>query len=354
MAGDRAILDQQAHMFPVEDALMYIQTGGKPGQGSTYFTVDNPDFGAVFTYYLKEVPKTMKEERQEKEKELFEAKQPIPQPTREQLRMEEAEEDPYLVFAIRDGSGEGIRKLYTKASKGINRMNWDLRYSSTYPATGGSSGRFGRGSGDDFNSSSGLLAMPGAYSVELYLVARGEVSQLQGPVQFSAHLLNHSSLPATDMGALVAFQKEASELTRVMTGTRQLAREQQEKLTAIRKAMKQTPGTGAEMLGQVLKLEAGLEDLLYKLEGPEARASSEELPPMQVPLNDRLSVMIRTHWSSTAELTTTETEQLRILSEEFPPVLAQLEQIVGEINQVEAKLEELKAPWTPGRMPELD
>jgi hypothetical protein len=156
------------------------------------------------------------------------------------------------------------------------------------------------------------------------------------------------------MGALVAFQKEASELTRVMTGTRQLAREQQEKLTAIRKAMKQTPGTGAEMLDQVLKLEAGLEDLLFALEGPEARASSEELPPMQVPLNDRLSVMIRTHWSSTAELTATETEQLRILKEEFPPVLEQLEEIVDEIAQVEAKMEELKAPWTPGRMPELD
>jgi hypothetical protein len=74
---------------------------------------------------------------------------------------------------------------------------------------------------------------------------------------------------------------------------------------------------------------------------------------MPVPLNRRLSVMIRTHWSSTSELTTTETDQLEILREEFPPVLARLEAMVNEINQVEKQMEELKAPWTPGRIPEL-
>jgi len=354
MARDRSILEKEAHMFPVSDALMYIQTSGKMGQGSTYFTADNPEFGAEFTYYLKEVPKTLKKERQENERELFDAKEPIPQPTRDQLRAEEAEEDPYLVFAIRDGSGAPIRKLYKKASTGINRMHWDFRYASSNPVTGSSTGRFGRSGGDDFNSTSGLLAMPGNYSVELYLVARGEVKQLLEPVAFQAKLLNHATLPASDFGALVAFQKEVSEFSRVMTGTRQLAREQQEKLAAFRKAMKQTPGTGVEMLDQVMGLERALDDLLFKLEGPSASASWEELPPMQVPLNRRLSVMIRTHWSSTAELTTTETEQLRILKEEFPPVLTELEEIVDGIAEVEERLDELKAPWTPGRMLELD
>jgi hypothetical protein len=75
---------------------------------------------------------------------------------------------------------------------------------------------------------------------------------------------------------------------------------------------------------------------------------------MDVPLNRRLSVMIRTHWSSTSELTTTETEQLRILKEEFPPLMAQLEQIVDGVNELDRELEALKAPWTPGRVPELN
>ncbi len=63
--------------------------------------------------------------------------------------------------------------------------------------------------------------------------------------------------------------------------------------------------------------------------------------------------MVRTHWSSTSELTKTESDQLEILKEEFPPLLASLEQIVDEIGQLDSRLEELKAPWTPGRVPKL-
>ena len=75
---------------------------------------------------------------------------------------------------------------------------------------------------------------------------------------------------------------------------------------------------------------------------------------MQVPLSRRLSIMSYTHWSSTSELTKTESEQLRILKEEFPPVLAQLEQVVDAVNELDRELEALKAPWTPGRVPELN
>jgi len=104
----------------------------------------------------------------------------------------------------------------------------------------------------------------------------------------------------------------------------------------------------------VLALQDEVEQILYKLEGPPAVASWEELPPMEVPLNSRLNVMVRTHWSSTAGLTRTETDQLAILREGFPPVLKQLQEVVDGIAGVEARLEELKAPWSPGRMPELD
>ena len=161
-------------------------------------------------------------------------------------------------------------------------------------------------------------------------------------------------MPAKSPRAVVAFQAEVSELSRVMMGTRQMAREQQVKLNTIRQAIKQTPGTGTGMLIDVLSLQDELDQVLYKLEGPSAKASWEELPPMEMPLNRRLNVMVRTHWSSTSDLTQTETDQLEILKEEFPPVLEQLKEVVAGIEKVEAKLDELKAPWTPGRVPKLD
>ena len=64
---------------------MFVQTRGKSNQGSTYFTSDNPEYGATFTYFLKETPKSKKELRKEKEKELFEAGEPIPQPSWREL-----------------------------------------------------------------------------------------------------------------------------------------------------------------------------------------------------------------------------------------------------------------------------
>lgn len=349
LAMDESIMEKEAHIFDVSDALMFVQTGGKYGQGSSFYRAKNPEFGATFTYYLKEVPQTLKEERREKEKELFKEKQPIPQPTGEQLRAEEAEEEPYLVFAIRDAEGEAVRKLYTKSSEGLKRISWDLRYSSNNPVVAGPSEK-----GKLASSKSGLLAMPGAYSVEIYQVNRGGVEQLTEAKAFNAVLLNQFSLPVQDREALADFQKEVSELSRVMTGAGRLANEQQGKLASIRSAIKQTPGSGLEVYEKVEELDAELRNILFALEGPKASASWEELPPMEMPLNKRLNVMVRTHWSSTSELTKTESDQLEILREEFPPLLAALEKVVDEIYKLDKRLEELKAPWTPGRVPELE
>ena len=196
--------------------------------------------------------------------------------------------------------------------------------------------------------------MPGEYSIELYMVAKGEVSKLVDAVPFRAKLLGQATLPAKNYQEVVDFQAEVSELSRVISGTRQMAREQQVKLNTIRKVIKQTPGTGSAMLTDVLALQDELDQILYKLDGPPAVASWEELSPMEMPLNRRLNIMVRTHWSSTAGLTQTETDQLEILREEFPPVLEQLKEVIDGINKVEARLEELKAPWSPGRIPSLD
>jgi hypothetical protein len=109
-----------------------------------------------------------------------------------------------------------------------------------------------------------------------------------------------------------------------------------------------------ELGSRVKEVEAQLRDIQYALDGPQAEASWEELPPMAMPLSRRLSTMTYTHWSSTAELTKTETYQLEILKEEFPPLLAKLAQVVEKIRELDKELEAVKAPWTPGRVPQLN
>ncbi len=64
---------------------MYLQQGGRYGQGSAVYQAKNPEFGATFYYYAKELPKSLKSERLKKEKELFKNGEQIPIPTKEQL-----------------------------------------------------------------------------------------------------------------------------------------------------------------------------------------------------------------------------------------------------------------------------
>src|SRR5438045_4590574 len=89
-------------LFPVKDALMYIQSQplggrGKSFQGESYFTAENPPFGATVTWYLKEALKTRKEKRQDAEKEAEKKGAPVGWPTRAELRAEEEEDAPAIV-----------------------------------------------------------------------------------------------------------------------------------------------------------------------------------------------------------------------------------------------------------------
>jgi len=96
------MLQKQAVIFPIKDALMFVPTRGKYGQGATYFAAPNPPVGATFTYYLKETPKTLKQKRKEKERKLWKENKPIPYPSWDELRAEDNEEKPYLLFTIFD------------------------------------------------------------------------------------------------------------------------------------------------------------------------------------------------------------------------------------------------------------
>ena len=70
-------------LFPVRDAWWYVpnvpmQAKEMPSQGSTSFSSDNPPFGAVFSYYVNELPKTAKAQRKETEKKLNDQNANIP------------------------------------------------------------------------------------------------------------------------------------------------------------------------------------------------------------------------------------------------------------------------------------
>ncbi len=340
-------LVQAAQVFPIKDALMYHQSRArsKGAQGETFFTAENPPFGATFTYYLKETEKTKREKRKEAEKETRKKKQSAeggpPYPAYAQLRAEDDEPAPYLIFTIADTSGNVVRRLTTPMKEGINRITWDLRYPSLAPIRGGDASQRG----------SRMFAMPGRYSVSLSKFVDGEIIELVKPVQFTAKVLMNTSLPAEDRNALATFREKIVKLQRAVLGAQQAANDLKTRSDAIKTALDVTPASTIEMKKSWRSLDEKLRTTMRSLNGDEtlSKRNENEAPSIVGRLND----MIYGQWGSSSAPTQTHQDAYKIVSEQFKPLLADLKTMIEvDLKNLDLKLESIGAPWTPGRLPE--
>lgn len=345
----KKMMDSTAYIFPIKDALLYAQRSrGGYGSGSNVYIADNPDFGATFTYYVKEAPKTLRQIRHEKEKELAKDKKPIPMPSLDDLRAEENEVEPYLIFTIKDEDGNIIRKLAEKVGKGISRTTWDLRFPSTNPV---------KLRDEKFSPTSmggsGMLVLPGKYSVSIDQVVRGETTHLAGPEPFNVVPLNNTTLPAKNRKELVAFQNELAELSRVIRGSEDFAEDMMERIRSDKQAAQRTMKTSQELMTKIEDVESRLDDILWKFNGQKPKASQEENLPAPPSINEQLNSIAWVHWRSTSGVTQTQRDVFALLKEQFPPVLSDLKEIFKtDLPEIEKQLEDIGAPWTPGRIPE--
>jgi photosystem II stability/assembly factor-like uncharacterized protein len=340
--------EKESHIFPVKDALIYTQTGGLYGQGSNFFYAPNPPYGATFTYYLKEIPKTLKEIRQEKEKELIKEKSPVPIPTMDELRAEEKQIPPYLIFNINDLKGNIVRKLSASPSKGTSRINWDLRYANNHDI-GLKEDKF-----DPYSTGrGGILALPDTYSVSMAMVFDDEVKELAGPVEFNTRALNNTSLPPADLAELIIFQDKVSGLINAVNAADKYAKDLLKRTQFIKQAVQNTPGSNFALMEATVTVEKKLEDILWALNGQMPAASDEENRPAPPPVQTRLGAIMEASYGNTSAPTQTQRDQYALLEEEFPPILVRLKVIAEtEIKSLENELDKLGAPWTPGRIPD--
>jgi hypothetical protein len=181
----------------------------------------------------------------------------------------------------------------------------------------------------------------------------GSITPLSGPVSFVAKPLENSTLPATDRQELVNYQNKVAELARTMQGTGNFIEELMKTTEHIRQALHNTPGAPMELSQKARKISEDLKEIEFIFNGTPAKASSEEVPPEQVPLNQRMNSIAYSHWGSTSAPTQTQLKDYDILMQEFPPVLEKIKLINTQIKEIEAKMENYDAPWTPGRIPEL-
>ncbi|MEK6321301.1 MAG: glycosyl hydrolase [Acidobacteriota bacterium] len=346
-------LTQEATLFPVKDAMMYIQSQplggrGKSFQGEAFFTADNPPFGATFTYYLKEAPKTKKQSRQEAEKEAERKGVPLPYPAFTDLSAEEEEEAPAIIFTIADSSGRVVRRLNAPLSPGMNRVSWDLRY----PAPTLAPPRPAEAEEDPFaEPPGGPLVIPGTYSVTVSKRVNGVTGKLSAPQEFTVFVEGQAAMSAPDRAALVEFQQKVARLQRAVNGALESANQLKTRLGQMKRALHETPAAEAKLTDDALSIEKRTNEILRLLRGDSAlRQRQETLPPSIV---ERVGTIVSGQRMSTSAPTQTQKDHYSAAAQEFEQVLGQLRALIeGDLAKLEKAMEAAGAPWTPGRIPE--
>lgn len=343
---NKETLDKEAHIFKIKDALMYHldRSKGRNSLGSTFYRADNPDFGATVTYYLKEAYKTRKDVRKENEKEIRkDAKKSYEYPTFEELRAEDLEESPYLVFVFSDDEGNVIRRLTAPNKPGINRITWDLRFPDMSPLS----------KNTKVNKHSGMPVMPGKYQVSMFKSVDGNLTKIAGPVEFNAKLLKNRTLPARDRKELTDFRKKMMKLTGAVYATQKYLDQLEERTDIIRKTLMATPGATVEMKADARRIELELAEFDKELNGDKSISARNA---NQTPwITDRLGRALYGMWFTDSEITQTNREVYNIVSEQMKTLTRKMRELAEkDLAAIERKLDELDAPWTPGRVPVWD
>lgn len=264
----------------------------------------------------------------------------VPYPAFEELRKEDDEEKPFLLFTISDAAGNVVRKLKTKVDSGINRFTWDLRYASTNPIKKASD-----------ENPSGYPVMPGKYKVTISVSINGILKEVAGPIEFEAKVLNNVTLPASDRNEMVAFQIKVSDLNRAINGAIEVSKDLKENIQILKTAIKQTKDAPQSLIDEANRIESENIAIYRKLVDDEVISSRNE--PVYPSISARIGEVVGGLWSSTSAPTETYKQNYTIAADEFKPVLANLRQLVEiDVKNIQNELDRLNAPWTPGRVPD--
>jgi hypothetical protein len=322
----------------------------KAFMGESFYSAPNPPFGAVFTYYLKDEPKTKKKERLAEEKRVAEKGGDVFYPTWDALRAEAREEEPVAILTVTDASGHVVRRVTGPVKAGFNRVAWDLRYPAANPA------KLPPAKPEEVEEDiftpppQGPLAMPGRYTVTLEKKVDGVETKLGEPVTFQAEVLGTASLPAPDRAKALEFERKVARLQRAVLGSVELAKEASKQIALLEKALLDAPAADAALAARARELGRKLKDLEVPLTGDKVVAKYQE--PVDPSIVDQVQRIVYSLWASTSAPTGTQQRAYDVAAQAFAPVLEKLKALTEvELPDLGRKAEAAGAPWSSGRVP---
>lgn len=337
------ILDKEAHIFEIEDALMYLEdrSFGRRSLGETFWRADNHEFGAVFTYHIKDSYETLKQKRKKAEKEAQKDGGSITYPTWDELRAEDYENSPEVIFTIKDSDGNVVRRLTAPQSKGMHRITWDLRYSDVSSVNEKS----------NVNKNAAFPVLPGKYSVSMSIHKDGQIKEVAGPVEFNCKPLNNRTLPTTNAANVLAFQKDAFKVAKDLNGMNNYLGEAKKLWSYYKTAYLHTGEANSEILKKLYDVELMVNEVDIKLNGDKTKSkrNTRQTPSM----NGRLGDILYSFWFSTSDITETAKNSLSVIKNQFGGVYNELQQIDTMLKEIKSDIEGAGGPWTPGSLPDM-
>ena len=156
-------------VFTPRKALQYSPIrSGSSSQGSNTYYAKNPDYGAIFTFYLSDEVSTKKQKRKKIEKELEKSNSDIPFPGWDELDAELNQNLPKVIIEIYDDNNNFVDRFSTAYKKGFNRVSWNLTKNISTNVSSGSTRSY----------SPSIRVNPGKYSFNVYLSFDGKVNKI--------------------------------------------------------------------------------------------------------------------------------------------------------------------------------
>lgn len=337
------VLAQPGTLFPVRKAWWYFPRpqlgfdGGKGDQGAAFYAAPNPDFGAVFTYYLGEDLETARAQRKASDGDAGDG---TSFPGWNTLERERREASPQVWLTVRDALGNIVRRVPGPTTKGFHRVAWDLRFPvpnavslvEPPPPTFGGPPR-------------GLPAAPGHYQVTLSSQVAGQVRALSAPQTFQVVPLRQSALPGASLDAVAGFWREYEgevrrfsalqiALANLLTRTERL-----QKVLAESRADHDLESKYQSLRGKILILDG-------ELNGNRARQSVGEKTRPTV--ETRLGAVSRGVERSTYGPTKTHRASLDIAKADLDGLQVRQQALYAELEALIKELIAAGAPWIEG------
>ena len=254
-------MQQEAILFAPSRPVKWFQLDDNhtDSDGDDRFVAENPEHGATFTYYLKDSLLTAKEKRQEAEKKLIENKKYPKYPSWEAVEAENQEAAPAIYVEIKDSEGDVIKRVEGKVKKGLHRITWDMKHTSTAPLT------------DKESKDRGLMALPGTYTATLFKRVDAKVTPLSETVSFELQPIYQGALEGASYEEIAAYSNDVSRAQKRALSSTTVLMQLIDTMALLRTAIDRTPSNVAKLEAQFAAIQDEINEVNRAFYGLKSR-----------------------------------------------------------------------------------